>query len=189
MRRFWLAALLVLGVVPLSPSPAGAAISPGRFGVGDSIMLSSRDELDAYDLDVNAKVGRQFDDGLRVIHRLVEADTLPKRVVVHLGTNGWIAETSCHTLVDEVGHRRVFLVTIRVPRDWMRPNNELLRACDVAYERVHVIRWAMVSGRHPEWFADDGYHLNVDGQAAYAAYINAQMDAILASLRSSASAS
>ena len=157
--------------------------------MGDSIMLSSRDELDAYHVDVNAKVGRQFDDGLRVIHRLVEAGTVPKRVVVHLGTNGWIAETSCDTLVHEIGHRRVFLVTVRVPRDWMRPNNELLRACDLAYERVHVIRWAMVSGRHPEWFADDGYHLNADGQAAYATYIDAQVDAILASLRSSASAS
>lgn len=182
MRRFWLAVLVTLGLALPAAPPAGAAIPPGRFGVGDSIMLSSRDELQEYDVPVNAKVGRQFDDGLRVIHRLVEAGTLPKRVVVHLGTNGWIASTACDTLVEEVGHRRVFLVSVRVPRDWMRPNNALLRSCDEAHERVHVIRWAMVSGRHPEWFADDGYHLNAEGQAAYAAYLDEQVDAILASL-------
>jgi hypothetical protein len=189
MRRVWLAALLALGVVPLSSLPAGAAIPPGRFGVGDSIMLSSKDELGDYRVDVNAKVGRQFDDGLRVIHRLAEAATLPKRVIVHLGTNGWIGPAACDTLVEEVGRRRLFLVTIRVPRDWMRPNNRLLRACDEEHERVHVVRWAMASGRHPGWFADDGYHLNADGQAAYAAYLDEQVDSILASLHPPAEAS
>jgi len=187
MRRFWPGALLVVGMVLSVASSAAASIPQGRFGVGDSIMLSSRDELDEYGVDVNAKVGRQFDDGLRVVRRLVTEGTLPKRVIVHLGTNGWIDPTACDALVDEVGHsRRVFLVTIRVPRDWMRPNNELLRSCADEHDRVHLIRWAMVSGRHTEWFADDGYHLNADGQAAYAKYLDEQVDAVLAALRSSA---
>ena len=187
MRRICLGAIVAVSVVLAAASSAGASIPPGRFGVGDSIMLSSRDELGVYDIEVNAKVGRQFDDGLRAVHRMVTAGTLPKRVIVHLGTNGWIDPTACDTLVDEVGHsRRVFLVTIRVPRDWMQPNNGLLRSCADAHERVHLIRWAMVSGRHPEWFADDGYHLNADGQAAYARYLDEQMDEILASLRSPA---
>jgi hypothetical protein len=155
--------------------------------LGDSLMLSSKDELAAYDIRVNAKVGRQFDEGLRVVRRMVTAGTLPKRVIVHLGTNGWIDPSACDTLVDEVGHsRRVFLVTVRVPRDWMRANNGRLRACADAHERVHLIRWAMRSGRHPEWFADDGYHLNADGQAAYARYLDRRVDEILASLHSSA---
>jgi hypothetical protein len=182
MRRIWLGVLLALGVLLSATSWVGASIPGGRFGVGDSIMLSSRDELDAYDIAVNAKVGRQFDDGLRVIHRLVEAGTLPKRVIVHLGTNGWIDATACDTLVEEVGSRRVFLVTVRVPRDWMQANNELIRSCAAAHERVHAIRWALVSGRHPKWFADDGYHLNADGQAAYARYLDRQVDEILSSL-------
>jgi hypothetical protein len=190
MRKFHLGVLVALGALLSAASSASASIPMGRFGVGDSIMLSSKDELTSYDIGVNAKVGRQFADGLRVVHRLVTAGTMPKRVIVHLGTNGWIDPTACSALVDEVGHsRRVFLVTIRVPRDWMRPNNELLRACDAAHERVHLIRWAMVSGRHPEWFADDGYHLNADGQAEYAGYLDEQVDAILAALRSSAPAS
>jgi lysophospholipase L1-like esterase len=184
MRAFLVGAFFTLAIVVSLALPAGATIPPGRFGVGDSIMLSSRDELEVDGIPVNAKVGRQFDEGLQVIRWKANHGTLPKRVIVHLGTNGWIDSTACDTLIDEVGpSRRVFLVTIRVPRDWMHPNNDLLRSCAAANDRVHLIRWAMVSGRHPEWFSDDGYHLNTEGQAKYADYLDRTVDAILASLR------
>ena len=188
MRRVWLAVGLAAGVALATPVHAIASIPRGRFGIGDSIMLSAKPELRGYGVRANAKVGRQFDQGLGVVRRMVAADTLPKRVIVHLGTNGWIDPSSCDVLLDEIGHsRRVFLVTVRVPRDWMRPNNRLLRSCAASNDKVELIRWAMVSGRHPEWFADDGYHPNADGQAAYAAYLDEQVDAILAALKSSAS--
>jgi lysophospholipase L1-like esterase len=184
MRRILPILLMAVGFALSVALPAGASIPQGRLGVGDSIMLSSRDELAGYETPVNAKVGRQFDEGLRVIRWRANHGTLPKRVIVHLGTNGWIDATACDTLVDEVGpSRRVFLVTVRVPRDWMHDDNERIRACAASYDRVHVIRWAMVSGRHPEWFSDDGYHLNAEGQSAYAAYLDARIDAIMASVR------
>jgi hypothetical protein len=189
MRRPSFALAIVIAVVlQFGVSSARASIPRGRFGIGDSIMLSAKPELGGYGIRANAKVGRQFDQGLGVVRRMVAAGTLPKRVIIHLGTNGWIDQSSCATLLDQVGHnRRVFLVTVRVPRDWMRSNNRLLRACAASNEKVEVIRWAMVSGRHPEWFADDGYHLNADGQAAFAAYVDEQVDAILAALRSTPS--
>ena len=184
MRSFRRCAILALVIVPLVVQPARASIPRGRLGVGDSIMLSSQDELADDGIPVNAKVGRQFDEGLRVIRWKANHGTLPKRVIVHLGTNGWIDPTACDTLIAEVGpSRRIFLVTIRVPRDWMHPNNDLLRSCAASNDRVHLIRWAMVSGRHPEWFSDDGYHLNAEGQAKYAGYLDRTVDAILASLR------
>ena len=184
MRTFRRCAFLALAIVLSVAAPAGATIPQGRFGVGDSIMLSSRDELAVDGIPVNAKVGRQFDEGLRVIRWKASHGTLPKRVIVHLGTNGWIDPTACDTMIGLVGHsRRVFLVTIRVPRDWMDPNNDLLRSCAASNDRVHLIRWSMVSGRHPEWFSDDGYHLNAEGQTAYADYLDRTVDTILASLR------
>jgi hypothetical protein len=184
MRTFRRRGFLALAIVVSVAVPAGATIPQGRLGVGDSIMLSSRDELADDGILVNAKVGRQFDEGLAVIRWKANHGTLPKRVIVHLGTNGWIDPTACATLVDEVGpSRRVFLVTIRVPREWMHPNNDLLRSCAASEDRVHLIRWAMVSGRHPEWFSDDGYHLNLGGQNAYADYLDGTVDTIMASLR------
>jgi hypothetical protein len=55
-----------------------------------------------------------------------------------------------------------------------------IRSCAAAHERAHLIRWSTASGRHPEWFADDGYHLNALGQERYAAYLDHSVDRILA---------
>lgn len=174
---------VALGVL-LAPAPGAARVPQGRLGVGDSIMLSSKDELAAVDIAIRAEVGRQFDEGLRVVRRLAAKGVLPKRVIVHLGTNGWIDPADCDTLVDLVGKsRRVFLVTVRVPRDWMQPNNATIRSCAAMHERAHLIRWSTVSGRHPEWFADDGYHLNADGQRVFARFVDREVDAVLAALR------
>jgi hypothetical protein len=154
-------------------TPASARIADGRLGVGDSIMLSAEDELAGFDVDVRAKVGRQFDEGLARVRSLEANGLLPKRVIVHLGTNGPIDPADCDALAGIAGpSRHLFLVTVRVPRDWMPPNNATLRSCAAAHERTHLIRWAMVSGRHPEWFADDGYHLNALGQQRYASYLD-----------------
>jgi lysophospholipase L1-like esterase len=181
--RFASALLVVLMVPWTGPAAAAARIPHGRLGVGDSIMLSASDELAAFEIPVAAKVGRQFSEGLRIVRARAKKGTLPKRVIVHLGTNGWIDPADCEALVVSArSHRRVFLVTIRVPRDWMEPNNLTLKACAEAHAKVHLIGWARVSGRHPEWFAEDGYHLNPLGQDKYAAYLDARVDAILASV-------
>jgi hypothetical protein len=185
MRKVWLPVVVVL--VALAAAPAASAVTDiprGRLGIGDSIMLSATDELDAYEVEVHAKVGRQFDGGLHVARRLEAGGRLKQRVIVHLGTNGWIDPDDCDALVGVAGpHRRVFLLTVRVPRDWMKPNNEVIRTCAAAHERAYLIRWSMVSGRHPEWFVDDGYHLNATGQERYAAFIDRTVDAILARVR------
>lgn len=173
-----LGALMLSGALSVAPA---AADPHGRLGIGDSIMLSAKDELAAFDIRIRAEVGRQFDEGLRVVRRLDAEGVLPKRVIVHLGTNGWVDPADCDTLVDIVGpNRRLFLVTVRVPRDWMQPNNATIRSCAAAHERAHLIRWSTVSGRHPEWFAEDGYHLNALGQDRYAAYLDRSVDRILA---------
>jgi hypothetical protein len=185
MRAARFLSVLTLAVAVAGGGRASAAtpIPRGRLGIGDSIMLSASDELMADDIPVVAKVGRQFSDGLRIARARADAGTLPKRVIVHLGTNGWVTPEDCDALVEAAGpHRRLFLVTIRVPRDWMHPNNLTLQNCAARHEKVHLIRWAMISGRHPEWFADDGYHLNPVGQERYAAYIDARVDAIVSAL-------
>ena len=185
MRTGWsaLAAMaLLLGFA--APARAATDIPRGRLGIGDSIMLSATDELAVYDVEVHAKVGRQFDQGVRVARRLEAHGRLKRRVIVHLGTNGWIDPADCDALVDLAGaHRRVFLLTVRVPRDWMQPNNEVIRTCAATHERAYLLRWSMLSGRHPEWFVDDGYHLDATGQERYAAFIDRRVDAILADVR------
>lgn len=163
------AALAVGTAVPALAGP----IEKGRFGVGDSIMLSSADELDPFAIRVNAEVSRRFDDGVRVVRWLANHDRLPRRLIVHLGTNGSVTTELCEELVRAAPHRRIYLVTVRVPLAAQDPNNEALRACAAAFERVEVIRWYRYSAGHPEWFAPDGYHLSAVGQDAYAAFLEA----------------
>jgi hypothetical protein len=172
----------LVGLAALASIPAAAArpIPKGRVGVGDSIMLSAKDELNAYEIHVHAKVGRQFAEGVMVVQRLKDDGILAKRVIVHLGTNGPIDPADCDQVVATAGpKRRVFLVTNKVPRDWQDPNNDILNACASAYDNVWVIRWYAYSTGHPHWFADDRYHLSTEGQAMYADFIDAEVRRIL----------
>ena len=175
-----------LMLLVLTASAAVAAGPPrGRFVVGDSIALSATDELQRLDYAVNAKVGRQFGPGVWIVRHEAALGTLPRRVIVHLGTNGTIDPDDCDRLVAGAGPvRRVFLVTIKVPRSWELPNNDTLRACASRHDKVHVIRWWSKSHDRPEWFADDGYHLNADGQRVFARFVDREVDAVLAALRS-----
>jgi hypothetical protein len=164
--------------------PAGATTRHHRIGVGDSIMLSAEDDLDPFGVVVNAEVGRQFAEGLHVVRRLAMHDRLPRQVVVHLGTNGYVDPADCDELIAWAGpHRHVFLVTVRVPMEWEEPNNDVLHKCAARADNAFVIRWFAYSDGHPEWFAEGGYHLNEEGQAAYAAFLDANVDDTLASLR------
>lgn len=176
--------VMILLVSVLSLTEATAGPTPARFGVGDSIMRSADDELGAFGWRVNAEVGRRFSTGAALIVRKAERGTLPTRVIVHLGTNGPIDPDDCAAIIDAAARgRRLFLVTVRVPRSWQDANNEILRACAASSRRVHVIRWFAHSDRHDEWYADDGYHLNADGQTAYASYLEARVVEVLDAVR------
>ncbi|CAN5689317.1 hypothetical protein BH18ACT17_BH18ACT17_04420 [soil metagenome] len=180
------AAVVVLSTLVASLGSVAAAATPprGRFGVGDSIMLSARDELRAFGFGVNAVVGRQFGSGVWIVRHKAADGTLTKRVIVHLGTNGTIDPRDCDRLVEHAGpRRRVFLTTIKVPRSWERPNNDTLNRCASRHDKVHLIRWWARSHDHPEWFAGDGYHLNSEGQQAYARFVDKKVDEVLSELR------
>ena len=163
------------------PAAAARPIPKGRVGVGDSIMLSAKAELNAHDIHVHAKVGRQFSEGVAVVQRLKTDGILAKRLIVHLGTNGPIDPADCDTIVSIAGPlRRVFLVTNKVPRTWQDSNTDILNACASAYDNVWVIRWYAYSTGHPHWFADDRYHLSAEGLPIYADFIDSQVRKILA---------
>jgi len=178
------AAALGVGLLLATAVVAGAAVPRGRFGVGDSVMLSASSELADYGFDTNAEVGRQISAGVGVVKRLATHDKLPRNLVVHLGTNGPVDAPDCAALIAYAPKRQVYLVNVRVPRDWEDDVNETLRTCAAGYDRVHYLNWWKKSGRHlDEWLAKDGYHVTAEGQAAYAAWIDERVDRVVRSLR------
>jgi hypothetical protein len=175
-RSCWIvaAALAVGMLVPATVAVAG--IRWGRYAIGDSVMLGARDELRARGFRMTAEVSRQFDDVVAIVRKLAAAGRLPRNVIVHLGNNGRVEGDDCDALVRAAGpKRRVYLVTLKIPRPSRDPNNRRLRACAHRHENASVIDWYDRSRYHRAWFYDDGYHLRPSGQREYARFIDANV--------------
>ena len=173
---------LTAPVATASPATPSAVVVPtGRYALGDSVMLGARAGLNARGFQVNAVESRQFSAAVPIVRTKVLNHTLPRNLIIALGTNGYIRLTDCKAIVSAAGTaRRVFLVTNRVPRSWGKPNNNTLRACDAAFAsgRVVLVDWYAYSAGHTSWFYSDRIHLRPTGQTAYARLLDATLDAL-----------
>jgi hypothetical protein len=170
-RRVLFAALVAVAIA-LPAGSVGAAIPYGKLGIGDSVMLGAKAELNARGIRVNAAVSRQFHDGLELVRSKARAGTLPRKVIVHLGNNGVYVDGDCARLVRAAGaHRSVWLVTLKIPRWWRDRINAALRTCAANHANARLIDWYAYSRGHPGWFYSDGYHLNGTGRRRYAQLI------------------
>jgi lysophospholipase L1-like esterase len=144
-------------------------------------MLGARSGLTARGFQVNAAESRQFSAAVSIVRAKVANRTLPRNVVLALGTNGYIRTSDCTAIVSAAGTaRRIFLVTNRVPRTWQASNNRVLKACDAAFtsSRVVLVDWYTYSAGRPSWFYSDGIHLKPAGRSAYATMLDAKLDAL-----------
>ena len=157
---------------PVAPVPS-AAVRPGVFALGDSVMLGAEPALATQRYRVDAKVGRQFYEGILALRAVNRTGTLPRNVVVHLGTNGTITSKHCDAMVATAGAaRRLFFVTVFGPRSWMRGNDVVLKACAARHRNdVILVDWATAAAHHPAWLGHDRIHPNTLGHKAYTALI------------------
>jgi hypothetical protein len=172
--RRLVALLLLLGAMALEPvGPATAVIPPGRYAIGDSVMLGAKDELNGRGIKVNAVVSRQFRDAIPLVEQLKAAGRLRKKVIIHLGNNGILIEAAqCNRISEVAGaSRTVYLVNLKIPRSNRSIQNERLAACAQRRANTLLIDWYHYSRSHPSWFAADGYHLTSAGQTNYASLI------------------
>jgi hypothetical protein len=170
------------------PVSAPAKAKHDRYALGDSVMLGAKKDLKGLGFSiVDAKESRQAYDGPRLLRERGAA--LPTNVVVHLGTNGTFPLDVCKKIVQTAGlDRRVFFVTVKVPRSWQDGNNKVIRACDASFaaDRVHVIDWKGAATSHSKWFWDDHIHLRPSGATAFAELIDASVDQAIADARKAA---
>ncbi|MGZ8631900.1 MAG: hypothetical protein ACXWZF_13195 [Actinomycetota bacterium] len=162
--------VLVLASVAFSLAIPGAA-SARKYALGDSVMQGAKEELRARGFHVNTTTSRQFSEAPRIIRRLADRGRLPRKVVVHLGNNGYIEPADCRRAVQAAGSRRVFLVTLKVARGWREENNRRLRTC-ARRHGAEIIDWFTYSVNHPSWFYDDLFHLTPVGQRKYARFVS-----------------
>ena len=58
---------------------------------------------------------------------------------------------------------------------WQNDVNSLISQVAGEYSNVTVLDWAATAPEHPEWFYDDGIHLNAEGQVGYAGFIQSSI--------------
>jgi peptidoglycan/LPS O-acetylase OafA/YrhL len=159
----------------------------GISAIGDSVLLGARDTLvrSIPGIDIDAQVGRQGNEGLKVVKDLRQQAALQETVVIHLGTNGYLSEPHFRELLRQLADRQlVVLINVHANRRWTSPNNVLIERVGRDFKNVVVVDWEEVAGRHPEYFAGDGIHLTSLGAKAMAVQISSAAGSPLSSVDS-----
>ena len=173
---------------PAVPAAAGTTRPPpplvrGYAGqltvVGDSVALGARSALER-GIDgaaVYATVGWQAADILKILERIRTAGDLQPKVLIHLGTNGYVTEKQLRAMLEMLRDReRVLVMNSRVPRRWMAANNRLLATVVPQYPNAVLIDWHSLSDDRPEFFVQDGVHLTGSGMRAFVGAVVAAGD-------------
>jgi len=124
---------------------------------------------------VDAVVSRQFGEAAPEAVKLATFGALGPTVIVHLGTNGPMTDRQLDSLMKTLGLRKVLFLTCKVPRPWQDLSNQRIIAAAGRWKNMVVLDWLAESTPHPEWFEQDGTHLNGAGRAGYAAFIKSHL--------------
>ena len=147
--------------------------------VGDSVALGARSAIER-GIDgaaVYAMVGWQAADVLSMLQRIRDAGELRSKVLIHLGTNGYVTEKQLRAMLELLRDReRVLVMNSRVPRRWMAANNRLLATVVPQYPNAVLIDWHSLSDDRPEFFVQDGVHLTGSGMRAFVGAVVAAGD-------------
>jgi hypothetical protein len=159
------------------PASAGAPVS----AIGDSVMLGAAGELERAVPNltyIDAEVGLQAAAAIDVLRWRRASGQLGEVVIVDIGNNGIFTAGQFDEMMGVLeGVRRVVFVNVNVPRPWEQPNNEVLAEGVRRYPNAVLADWYAASVEHPEYFVEDGVHLQIEGQRVYAALIAEAVEA------------
>ena len=200
MGRALLISLFVAAVLATTAgqagSSSGAAPRERVTFIGDSIATAIAYNQDSKKL---LATGIDLDLQLAVCRRLVGdscpyegvrpptlVDLLPtiqvgSTVVVAVGYNDWedqfadSVETSLQAL-RKAGAKRVLWLTLRADRTSYLSMNDVIRAAATRHPEMTVVDWNLFSRSHPDWFQDDGLHLNSEGALMMATLIHRSLE-------------
>lgn len=143
--------------------------------IGDSVLLgASQQILDLYpDSVIDASVSRQVLDAPDIIKSLKNDGRLYHTVIIALGVNGQFTQAVGQQVLDTIGsdHRIYWVIPYGANITYLDKINSVLQALAKANANLTLNDWPSVAVQHPEWFYDDGVHLNIDGQSGFAQFI------------------
>jgi peptidoglycan/LPS O-acetylase OafA/YrhL len=160
------------------PAPPTTAVPVVRSinAIGDSVMLGAAGTLQSNlngQTFVDARVGRQVSEALGILHAWQDQGRLGDVVLVHIGNNGVFKPEQFEELKSILaGVPKVVIMTVKVPRAWEGPNNDVIVNGAASMPNAVLVDWKAMGDAHPELFWSDGMHLRPDGAAFYASQIN-----------------
>lgn len=138
--------------------------------VGDSVLLGASPYLlrRLPAASVEAKVGRQGSEGLKLVQALRQEQQLGDAAVIHLGTNGYLVESQFKELLQHLADRKlVVVVNVYGARRWTSPNNDMIARVSQGFANVRRVDWYTIGQANPRYFVQDGIHLSGSGIHAY----------------------
>jgi lysophospholipase L1-like esterase len=149
------------------------------LAIGDSVMLGAARKIHSLqrnNINLDAKVSRQFPEAKKLIVEYKERGILGDVVILHLGTNGFVDKNVVRSTLDLLKDcQKVFIITLKVPRSYEEHNNSIFKEVINEYTNVSLIDWYSASIGAKENFVNDGIHLTVKGINLYSQLI---MDAV-----------
>lgn len=141
--------------------------------IGDSVTAGAQSGIQAAlpNAYIDGVVSRQFYT-FQDVYAQDSANYDPSVVICALGTNGLIRDPQqVQDLINAVGGKPIYFVTVRVPLELQDRNNQTIRDVCAQNDNAGVIDWNGTSEGHSEYLVDDGTHLTQAGIDTYAALI------------------
>jgi peptidoglycan/LPS O-acetylase OafA/YrhL len=159
----------------------GTVDGPHITVIGDSVLLGATPDVEAAlgaHTVVDGKVNRQFRHADDVARDLRSRGKLGDIVVLHLGTNSPFNSTTWDEVMSELNNEvdEIYVLTIQVPRRWESETNNAIRAGVKRWPNVNVIDYFTWGNAHPDYYVEDGVHLNATGRAEYAKFLSSQIN-------------
>ena len=147
--------------------------------IGDSVFLGAAPAFKKLykNAVIDAKVSRQVVQALDIAKNLDKKGKLRDTVIIALGTNGNFNSATGQKLIDYLGPDRTIYWIDAYGRDLpgAKDVNNTIRRVAEANNNVHVIAWSKEGPKHPDWFYQDGIHLNITGQKKFAKFVRKNM--------------
>jgi len=147
--------------------------------IGDSIFLGAAPSFQKIrkNVIIDAKISRQVYQGIDVAKKMKKKGKLGDIVIISLGTNGNFNLSTGEKLIKCIGKKRsiYWINTYGKNMDWQKEVNRSIQKLADKHSNVHAISWAKEAKNHPDWFYQDGTHLNEKGQKGFSRFIKKQL--------------
>lgn len=143
--------------------------------IGDSVFLGASASFLKLEKEavIDAKISRQVRHGMDVAKKLNKKGKLGNTILISLGTNSPFNPVTGQELIDYLGKERsiYWINAYGKNLEFQKEVNQTIQELVKRNSNVHLIPWAKEAKKHPDWFYQDGTHLNTKGQDGFAAYI------------------